>query len=328
MINIITILLLLIHPLSARFTCSCVDAPTGKGCGDILEVCDTNFCDGKCQPVNQMSSSLTQFLQFGGDGDNVTSFSAMTGSNIDDMVADKGTDESIDSVADVAVDKDITGGASAFDNMDGLNPKLTSEQIKEAQRSAALLNAHKNLALAEDDPLKYNGVRPNAAQPANIHVTMIYANNNKCQVSNISLCDWREYPHLNYGGDLPMPPKKLQDDSIGVTFMVSCIVCGENKMCTRPEFNANIVYKKTLLDGPDGLHTRLQLIDVAKEIGEIEKRCKRTHAPFDQRLNHLRNQHQGLASMFGVPPPVQMPENTNDDTKDSVSLLQMLRSQR
>ena len=101
--------------------------------------------------------------------------------------------------------------------------------------------------------------------------------------------------------------------------------------CHLKWFSEGVVETKTLVDGGTqfgaGLaaggvergHSRFTLLNVAHEISNIEKKCKRTSAPFDQRLNHLRNQHPGLEQMFGVPPPASSP---------TLSLLQMLRAQR
>lgn len=327
-------------PLEIQFTCSCPDAPTGKGCGSQeLELCDTNSCDGKC-----LSTTSTTFLQRSKEPtDSILP-------NIESMPQEHFSESNIPSdmdippqehipKSDVAITEpketdrgepaepaDPAEPAETATDMTGMNQLLTPQQVKELARAAALSKANANLAQAENDPIKNHGLRPNAASPANIHVTMIYANNNACQ-KNVTECEWVEYPVMNYGGDLPIGPKDVNDRS-DMHFMVSCIVCSlieEKKMCTRPEFNINVVNKHTV-----GQSTRTELIDIAKEISEIEKKCKRTTAPYDQRLNHLRNQHPGLAQMFGMPPPVSSPksEDAGEESANKVPSVEMLRSQR
>ena len=346
---VFTIWLVVLHTATSRFTCSCRDAPTGKGCGEnSLAVCDANNCDGQCisfvgavvSSSDRTSSDRSSLLEVLDNPTDDTSEDPTSDAKSTDSLGSSGssslssssnsTDAGDGRATDAGNMPQMSNGHGAT-GTDGLNPDLAPKQITTIQRAAALRNAVKNLVTAENEPLKHNGVRPSATRPSNIHITMIYANNNACNQQNISQCNWVEYPIMNYGGDLPMAPKVVGGMEKGIQFMVSCIVCGENKMCTRPEFNAAVVETKTLVDGGTqfgaGLaaggverdHSRFTLLNVAHEISNIEKKCKRTSAPFDQRLNHLRNQHPGLEQMFGVPPPASSP---------TLSLLQMLRAQR
>jgi hypothetical protein len=351
---ICTIWLVAVVSANARFSCSCQSAPTGKGCGEnSLAVCDANNCDGQCisfvggvvsssDPTSTSftTSSLLEVVDNPTDDtskdptSDATSTDSFSASGEFGASSSSGSSNSSDAGDGRATDAGNMPQMSTGDGAtgtDGLNPNLAPIQITTIQRAAALRNAVKNLVAAENEPLKHNGVRPSATRPSNIHITMIYANNNACNQQNISQCNWIEYPIMNYGGDLPMAPKVVGGMEKGIQFMVSCIVCGENKMCTRPEFNAAIVETKTLVDedtkfdaglaagGVEKDHSRFTLLNVAHEISNIEKKCKRTSAPFDQRLNHLRNQHPGLEQMFGVPPPASTP---------TISMLQMLRAQR
>ena len=190
-----------------------------------------------------------------------------------------------------------------------INPSLTSSQTKEVWREEALKRAHEGLAKALAEPTKFNGVRPDASAPANIHATLIYATNNAC-LQKISDCEWNVYPIMNFGGDLPMAPKDVAGDG-KIKFMVSCIVCSDKRMCTRPELNVHLITKQVV----DNIKkTRVELVNIAKEVSEIEKRCKRTQAPYDQKLEHVRNQHPGISQMYGVPPPVVASKPEEDET--------------
>ena len=273
-----------LHTSSAIFTCSCTDAPTGKGCGDIgLTQCDGNTCDGECLDTVQSLNFLD-----------------LKKMNEEPPMRSK--------------DTTANGIRSPF--------SLTSVQSQEMTRMDALAAATANLVTAEKNPTKSHGVRPNGNMPSNIHATLIYATNNAC-LKNVTDCDWFEYPIMNYGGDLPMAPKS--STSTGeIQFLVSCIVCSDAAMCTRPEFNVHMITKHVINQQKK---TREEEVDVAKEIGEIEKRCKRTRVPFDQTLIHLRNQHPGLFQMYGLPPPVvSAPSEKNEDNLGPS--LEMLRSQR
>ena len=298
------IAIFLFQTCSSTFTCVCLDAPTGLGCGDQSTLCNSLNCDGECKNSinNNINNPLTlDFLEL-----------------IEEPIEELTTNSTNATTLSPPLPPP---SLSKTKSLRSLNPTLTPEQTKELWRAEALKLAKEHLIDAEADPIHHHGVRPSGTQPANIHATLIYATNNRC-IQNVSECEWQEYPIMYYGGDLPMAPKEATGNG-DVKFMASCIVCSDERMCTRPEFNVHMITKHVINAAKK---ERVQLLDVAKEIGEIEKRCKRTKAPFDQRLNHLKNQHPGLFQMFGVPPPVTSVA-VEDETETGPSL-EMLRSQR
>ena len=189
-----------------------------------------------------------------------------------------------------------------------INPLLAAKAAKEAKRRAMLKAALEGLGRAEADVVKHKGVYPEGDLPGNIHTTIVFAVNGPCQ-GNVSACEWEELPIQNYGGGFPESAKRLFDASFeDAQMMLSCVVCSEDGDCTKPAGMATPV-TKGLVDKTK--RTRQYFADIAHEVADLEQRCRYKPPPLDTKLMHVRNQHPGLGTMWGVPGPLELPSRSS-----------------
>ena len=323
--------------LRREATCCCLQQPTGRGCGEVMRGgCDESTCDGTCVTGTcgggggRVSGALIETASA------APSKQTATNGPANGVAAIRSPRPPLPVERDAAVKATNASGSGAFAAEDiannasftpppasslsaamaslapSLAPGLTAAELAArraaalaARRAAMLKRAEENLVEAEEDVIKSHGVHVGDALPQNVLITMLHAENTEC-LQNVTRCDWLILPTSLYGGDVPTAVKSafgsLPDSE---TLTISCVVCDDKSQCTRPESMATRLHKK--LSNP-GEGTRNDLPDLSHDVAAMERRCRYQPPPFDIKLRHLRNQHGGLAGMWGKAPALERVE--------------------